>query len=756
MPWTAPTTATTSKSSQGSDSKSGHSFQDLQSYYTEADSVDQQVFAEMRSSLLLVSGEHYQKRENNFYKRIRDAKDLSDQQKLRLTKNHIRKICQTYSNNIMSHTPGVGFSPKDENSNHDQKVAELHHSVWRDAFERHNIDDLMDDWCDNFVEMGEVAVKIFFDPNKGKVKGYDTLVGADGQPVINEMGEPQIDQNKPLYTGEFVFEEVYGFNLLRPVECKDLRKAEWLCIRKMVSKDDLLAMGFGEDKVQYIQTGADETYMVFDAAFGGYFKSKNQVLVREYYFRPCQKYPQGYFYITTKAGILAEGELPGGIFPIVVQCFDKIQTTPRGRSPVKQMRPYQAEINRAGSKIAEHQITLGDDKLLIQNGTKVSASATLPGIRAYSYTGAAPTVLEGRSGAQYLEYMNSQITEMYAVMNVQEDSDENQTQLDPYVLLFRSARQKKKFQRYIKRFEKFLINVVKTYLSLAKIHLDDQEIIYAIGKSEQINISEFKQLPDICYEVKVEAQSDDIETKLGKQIALNHALQYIGPKLKEEDIGKIMRAMPFGNFDESFDDMTIDYDSVTNEILALDRGEQPPVNEYDNHLYCIKRLTGRMRKSDFKFLDPQVQNNYAAKVGMHQQMQVAQAAAIQRAEQGFIPTSGYLVACDLYVSDPSDPKGVKTRRVRVNSDALSWLIKQLEAQGTMVEQLDGLPQGAQAQMADQLTAGGGQPSPAASPMAMRAPMGGATPGPRPAMGNSPMGQPNGMGSHGRMMPAGMG
>jgi hypothetical protein len=218
--------------------------------------------------------------------------------------------------------------------------------------------------------------------------------------------------------------------------------------------------------------------------------------------------------------------------------------------------------------------------------------------------------------------------------------------------------------------------------------------------------------PDICYEVKIEAQSDDIETKLGKQIVLNHALQYVGSQLKEDQIGKIMRAMP--------------------------------------------RLTGRMRKSDFKFLDPQVQNNYAAKVGMHQQMQVAQAAAIQRAEQGFIPTSGYLVACDLYVSDPSDPKGVKTRRVRVNSDALSWLIKQLEAQGTMVEQLDGLPQGAQAQMADQLTAGGGQPSPAASPLAMRAPTGGATPGPRPAMGNSPMGQSNGMGSHGRMMPAGMG
>ncbi len=32
---------------------------------------------------------------------------------------------------------------------------------------------------------------------------------------------------------------------------------------------------------------------------------------------------------------------------------------------VKQLRPYQEEINRAASKIAEHQRTLGDDRLLL-------------------------------------------------------------------------------------------------------------------------------------------------------------------------------------------------------------------------------------------------------------------------------------------------------------------------------------------------------------------------------------------------------
>ena len=173
------------------------------------------------------------------------------------------------------------------------------------------------------------------------------------------------------------------------------------------------------------------------------------------------------------------------------------------------MRPYQAEINRTASKIAEHQITLGDDKLLIKNGSKVSAGAQLPGIRSVSYTGEKPDVLQGRAGDQYLNYMNSQITEMYQVMMVAEDSEPTQEngQLDPYVLLFRSARQKKKFQRYIKKFEKFLIELCELYLNLAKIHFPDDQIIMAAGKNEQVNIPEFRQYDNTCYEVNIEAQA---------------------------------------------------------------------------------------------------------------------------------------------------------------------------------------------------------------------------------------------------------
>lgn len=681
--------------------KTTYSASQLDQNYLTAESTDKETFSKMRSSLLMVAGDQYTKKDSNFYRRIRDTKDLSKEQKLRLVKNHTRKICQIYANNITSANPSVGFTPKDESSTHDKKAAELNKSVWQDAYQRYNLSEQVDEWVDSFVQIGEVHLKIFWDPFKGTVTGYEPLLDENGQEQYDEAYMPMVDESKPVMSGEFVFEEVYGFNLLRPPEAKSLKEAEWLGIRKMVDRKILLKQF--PDKAKFITEDQDETYTVFNPNKGNYEQSSKQSMLREFYYRPSMKFPNGYFYITTKSGILAEGELPGGVFPIVSQCFDRLKTTPRGRSPVETMRPFQAEINRAASKIAEHQITVGDDKLLIQNGTKVSAGATVHGIKAVSVTGIEPKFLAGRDGSQYLAYMQSNITEMYQVMMVAEDSEFKESNVDPYTLLFQSARNKKRFQRYIKGFESFLITTVKTYLQLAKKQLPDDAAILAFGKSEQINIQEFRSVSDICYEIKIESQAEDIETKLGKQLVQNHILQYVGPNMDKQDIGKIIRQMPYVNNEEAFDDLTIDFDSATNDILALDRGERPPIGQYDNHEYMIKKLSLRMRKPDYKFLEPQIQDNYVQKIALHQEFNARNKLAIQQMEQAFIPTTGALIPVDFYVNAPNSTGGVKQVKVKVPYDALADLLKKMEAQGTSINSLMDAPQGAQAEVANMVT-----------------------------------------------------
>jgi len=671
--------------------------EELNQLYRESDDLDQRLFAEQRSNILLVSGDHYQNRGSKFLNKLRDNRELSDQQKLRLTKNHTQRISKIYVSNILSHAPSVTVVPRNDKDLADQKSAELNKAVVEDMKDQYKLRERTREWCKQFIDIGEVAVKIFWDPGKGKLVGYHQATGDDGELLTDEAGQPAPDPKNPAFSGEFVFETIYGFNLFRAPEAQTMRDSRFIGLRKMVNKKDLEhQFADNAEALKGLTESADETYTIFDASQGSYKKADKQVMLREFYFRPCHEYPNGYFYITTPHAILAEGELPFGVFPIVFQSFEELPTTPRGRSMLKQLRPYQAEINRAASKIAEHQITLGDDKLLVQNGTKVTNAGQLPGVRALSYTGMQPTILAGRDGSQYLAYMQSQIEEMYEIAMVAEDGVENEGQLEPYTLLFRSLKNKKKFSTYGEKFENFLKGIFETALELARHYLPDTALVKATGKREYINIPEFRGEKE-GYNFKVEPMSDDIDSQMGKQLTMSHILQYVGPNLGKDDIGKLIRNMPFSNLDQSWNDLTIDYDNATNDILALDRGEMPILNKSDTHEYIIKRLDNRMRQADFKLLSPQIQQNYDQYKQEHEMIMVEQKQEIERAQAGQVPTGGYLVTCDMYVPKKENP--AETQRVRMPFQALEWLQKKREDQGMGLEKLEQMQMGTQAEMA---------------------------------------------------------
>lgn len=675
---------------------SRHSITDLEKLYQTADEQDKELFAEQRSNILLYSGEHYNKLRSTYYKRLREVKSITEEQRLRLTKNHTKKIVDAHTNHIMSAAPGVGFEPANDSELQDLKTAELNHSVWEGAREEYRLDEKTQNWAEDFTQIGEVAVKLFWDPDKGQYLG-DFMP----DPQMGEMDQAGAAGMTAQFSGDFVFEEVFGFNLLMDTSAPDHRETAWMCIRKMVDTKKLKKMFPGEDNQKFIQESADQTFTIFDRGKSGYEKSKDKCMLREMYFRPCFEYPQGYVYYFVKEKILHESELPAGKFPIVFAPFQKLKTRPRGQSIIKTIRPFQMEINRAASKMAEHQVTLGDDKVLLQNGSTMTTGKVMPGVRSYNITGAEPTIMAGRDGSQYAAYMAQQTTELYNACEVDETEVPMTGQVDPYSLLYRSASQKKKFRLYVSRFEQFLVELAQLFLDLARYHYPDEKIIQLIGKNEQVNLSEFRNQDEQCYRIKVVAQSDDIETKLGKQLVLSQALQYTAGKFDKQDIGKLMKAMPYADLGESFNDMTMDYESGTNVILQLDRGQQPPISEYDDHVYMIKRLTNRMRQGDFATLPENVQQNYHACMMQHQQLEVQQQQAIQAAEAGFIPTDGYLVACEMYVqSDPKNP--ADTKRIRVPSGSLQWLIQKLETQGSSLEQLESVNQGNLAQMAQMM------------------------------------------------------
>src|SRR5690554_2079051 len=110
---------------------------ELNELYRESEEVDKALFAEQRSNVLLVSGDHYSKGKSRFFDRIRNSKELSENQKIRITKNHIQKITKIYRNNILSQAPGVKIVPNNMTEIQDQKTAELNDAVRQHLTKRH-------------------------------------------------------------------------------------------------------------------------------------------------------------------------------------------------------------------------------------------------------------------------------------------------------------------------------------------------------------------------------------------------------------------------------------------------------------------------------------------------------------------------------------------------------------------------------------------------------------------------------------------
>lgn len=688
---------------------------DLESLYTEAESCDKRLFSEMRTNLQLVAGEHYVREGSRYWNRIRDNKQLTDEQRLKLTKNHIQRIIKIHINAVQSYAPGVSCEPKDERDLQHQKAAELHYAMiqyWKnDPYCQ--LEKKIQTWIKNMFELGEVCCKVFWESGYGNVIGYEQEKDEQGQLMHDpETGEPIQSQN-PVYGGRLCFETFPAFMLKRDPNSPSMDESPYLIYAKMVAKSKIRSM-FPKDQWTEIEKGSSFEYTVFDNNTGSYRNTRNQVLIKEIYFRPNPLIPKGWFYIYTNSTVLAKGELPEGLFPITFEACEEQTGNPRGISPIRHIRPCQIELNRATSKVAEHHITLGDDKVFIPSTAKISQGAMLPGIRVNMISGAAsPTILPGRSGEQFFPYLDMQVNEMYKLANVEEVLEENQTaQLDIYTQLYRSLKYKKKFTQYIDRIERFIVNTITLGLKITKASISDEDLIPAIGKSEYINIPEFKNADDLCHIIKVVPRSDDVESQMGKQLVINHVLQYVGNGLQKEDIGKMLRLSPFLNKEQMFEDFTMDFDCVNNDILALDRGQWRPPQQYDDHKYVAKKVTARTRKPDFQFKSPEIKQLYMMKIKAHEMAEAQRLQELKQQEAQFIPSGGYLVACDFYSNDPNDPN--KTRRVRLPSESVNWLIQQLATQGSEMEVLSGMSGGNQQDIAKMMQ-GMPQPGPGMSP-----------------------------------------
>jgi hypothetical protein len=673
---------------------------DLNSKFNDSKSVLTEHLAEARTNVNLFVGNHFQKKTSKTLGRVLEASKADAETKIRVTKNHTNTICKYIINSILGLAPSGVIVPNNPTEMQDQKSAELNGSVWEDFKNRNKFRSHVRNWAEDFVVIGEVWVNQFWDWNRGRFMGME--------PQLDPMTGEQTGET-PVHEGDVALERIFSWDIRMDVGAKSFDDAEWVGYEKMVTQDKIIsAFGDSEEIRRACKSDTDETYKVFDSQTGEYKDQKGRVLLRQCYFRPCHTYPKGWFVFFTKDIILAEGELPtdqkGNVFfPIKHVGLDGIPTSPRSSSVIRVIRPDQMEVNRCASNIAQIQQTMGMDKMIVPTGGEVQADTSKAGIRLIKVPGGKQNAdfIPGRSGDQFLATMQGAIAEMYRKTGVPEVIDSKTQDTDILASLYKDERQKVQFSLYAEKFGEFIRDIMMDTLRLKKAYMRDDAFVAAVGKSERINIAEFRATDDLGFQIKIEPGTDDLQSRYGKHLALTNVMQYLGTDLDNNTKGMMMKQLPFLNGDEIFAEYTIQYETARNIMLALDRGEVPEIVESGDPDYFFKQLEMRKYKADFRFLPFQIQNNYQQQIDAYKELYNTKLMEVQRAKDGFIPADGPMVPIEgMYETVMGSNGQAKQQRVQIYQSSLQWLIEQLKAQKIAFGQIETLPLGQQAALAE--------------------------------------------------------
>ncbi|HYX39923.1 MAG TPA: hypothetical protein VE954_43055, partial [Oligoflexus sp.] len=426
-------------------------------------------------------------------------------------------------------------------------------------------------------------------------------------------------------------------------------------------------------------------------------ESATEIEVREFYFKSCETYAEGYFFFTVgdhKHGILEQGELPDG-FPIFSAVYDESPENPRGYSPIKNLRSFQSEINRCAAAAITESIILGHSTILYPAGEKPQTTGIGNGIKGISYHSVnPPTVIPGRTGDQFVTYMEKIIDEMYRVAMVpQHDEDKAQSGAnDAQAMLGRAMKDKMRFSLYAEKIESMICKIIGYSLKLARRYLPDDEIIPIVGKTEAVNLAEFRNTQPSQFQIKILPRSDDFTSVYGKSLQIIQALQYVGNQLPPDAIAAMIDELPFLNKSNLMRDMRIMKDQADAAIMQLDRGVIPFQFPNSDHAYMMQRLGLRMNENDFQMLSQETQLAYQDRYDWHSDMEAQRQQEAQAATAGYLPTGGGLVSVDYYVSGENGSQ----KRARLPYESVDWLVKKLAQQGSDVSKITNMPQADQA------------------------------------------------------------
>ena len=163
----------------------------LNKMFREGERADKKLFAEQRTNILLRSGDHYNKQKTDrLIEDLRSRGVINKKQKIRLTKNHIHRICNIYQNSILETNPDVVAEPYNPDELQDVKEAQMANGIIDWIKRTNDYEDKQEKFAHDFTTIGEAFAIVRFDYSKGprsKQTDEDGESGPIGEFVIDRV-----------------------------------------------------------------------------------------------------------------------------------------------------------------------------------------------------------------------------------------------------------------------------------------------------------------------------------------------------------------------------------------------------------------------------------------------------------------------------------------------------------------------------------------------------------------------------------------
>lgn len=242
-----------------------------------------------------------------------------------------------------------------------------------------------------------------YDPYGGKPIG--TKAGDDGQPIVDERGQTELE-----YEGDMYFKARSPWDVFFDPGCEDENEADWVLVRDQINKFELAKMY--PDHATRILSSSGASSRLMDWRRGVKRATKtNMIDVWKFYHRPTRGMPKGrWALMLDEQTVLKDGANPYDCLPVFsIRAMDGLGSM-IGYAPANTLAPIQMSQNILNSAQMTNYAMFGVQNIAVKDSDQFDVTEIAGGMNIWKYAEAPPQGIQLAKQAEGIDEFETKLS----------------------------------------------------------------------------------------------------------------------------------------------------------------------------------------------------------------------------------------------------------------------------------------------------------------------------------------------------------